>query len=224
MHSHLIPGIDDGAKSVEDAIEMIRALVGLGYKKIITTPHIMTEYYPNTPAIISSGLVKLKRGLEKENIDVEIEAAAEYYLDDSFENLLANDKQLLVISEKYVLVEFSTIARPANVYETIFQLKTKGYQPILAHPERYLYYQEEKDAFEKFRKMGCLFQVNLLSLAGYYGRAQKKLSLKFLETGWVDFLGTDLHRISQVEQLQSVLQDKKMLKYFDRLKFKNIEI
>ena len=139
MHSHLIAGIDDGAKTVEDAIEMIKALKKMGFKKIISTPHIFGDYYPNTPENIRSGLITLKAALTDAGVDIELEVAAEYYVDDYFENLLETNVELLSFSDQKILIEFSTFSEPVNIHNTLFTLNTKGYHPILAHPERYLY-------------------------------------------------------------------------------------
>ncbi|MFK7808452.1 MAG: tyrosine-protein phosphatase [Saprospiraceae bacterium] len=224
IHSHLIPGIDDGSKTIEESIDLIRQLMDLGYRKIITTPHIMGEYYPNTPERIETGLVELIKALEKEKIDIEISVAAEYNLDDFFDNLLKENKRLLTFSENHLLVELSTFAPPSNVFDTIFQLKAKGYQPILAHPERYLYYEKDFAKFEKLKEMGCYFQVNLLSLAGHYGKGQKLLGIKLLEKGYVEFLGTDLHRERHIEKISKVYEDRKVAKLLDKLTFRNSEM
>lgn len=224
MHSHLIPGIDDGAKTMSEAIEMIHKLVALGFQKIITTPHIMGEHYPNTPEKIEAGLVALKSELLKEKITIEIEVAAEYFIDDYFENLLNNNTRLLTFGDNHLLVELSTFSAPANIHEFIFQLKAKGYKPILAHPERYLYYADQLEQFEKMKAMGCLFQVNLLSLAGHYGKKQKNLGIQLLRSGWVDYLGTDTHRIQHLDRIVTVFQDRKVAKYLKSIRFKNANL
>lgn len=223
MHSHLIAGIDDGAKTIDDAVEMVKSLKKLGFKKIITTPHIFGDYYPNTPEIIRSGLNLLKTALSKAEIDIEVEAAAEYYIDDYFENLLATNVELLSFSNDKILIEFSTLSEPINIHNIIFQLNTRGYHPILAHPERYLYYENNFEQFRKIKSMGCSFQVNLLSLAGYYGAAQKKLAIKLLKAGMVDYLGTDLHRQSQLKALYNHI-DKSVWKIINKTNFKNNQL
>jgi len=224
MHSHLIPGIDDGAKTLEDSISMIRHLMNLGYTKIITTPHIMGEYYPNEATTIEAGLTSLKDRLKKEHINIDIEAAAEYYIDDYFENLLNNETRLLTFANNSLLIEFSTFAAPANSNSIIFQLKAAGYQPILAHPERYIYFANDYQKFEKMKSQGCHFQVNLLSLAGHYGKQQQKLGKKLLRSGLVDYLGTDLHRVQHVKRLETIYDDREVMKLLEKTKFKNSEL
>jgi len=223
IHSHLIAGIDDGAKTVEDAIEMVKALKKMGFKKIITTPHIFGDYYPNTPDNIRSGLTTLKATLTDAGVDIDLEVAAEYYVDDYFENLLATDVELLSFSDQKILIEFSTLSEPVNIHNTIFSLNTRGYHPILAHPERYLYYENNFKQFEKIRSMGCSLQVNLLSLAGYYGSSQKKLGVKLLKAGLVDYLGTDLHRQSQLQYLRDHINTS-ILKLLTKNTFKNNQL
>jgi len=223
MHSHLIAGIDDGAKTVEDSIEMIKALKRMGFKKIITTPHIFGDYYPNSPENIRSGLMTLKAALTDAGVDIELGAAAEYFVDDYFENLLETEVELLSFSDQKILIEFSTFSEPINMHDTIFTLNTRGYNPILAHPERYLYYENNFEQFEKIKSMGCSLQVNLLSLSGYYGSAQKKLGVKLLKAGLVDYLATDLHRQSQLKHLRIHL-DASILKFLSRKTFKNNQL
>lgn len=224
MHSHLIPGIDDGAKTMEDSVLLIRRLVDMGYRKIITTPHIMQEFFPNTPIVIRKGLEKVKAALQAEGIQVELEAAAEYFVDESFEALLQAEEEILHFSNKHVLIESSLLAPSNNIFDAIFQLKTKGYQPILAHPERYVYYADQWEVFERIHEMGCKMQVNLLSLAGHYGPAQKKLGVKLLKSGWIEFLGTDLHREGHLKKLNALWKDRTIRKLIQDQAFSNREL
>jgi len=221
MHSHLIAGIDDGAKTIDDSVSMISELSQMGFQKIITTPHIFRDYYPNTPENILSGLAIVKEALKKKNIDIEIEAAAEYYMDDYFEQLLKEKTKLLCLGENRILIEFSTFAPPSNAHNIIFQLKTLAYQPILAHPERYIFYEGAFAEFEKIKDYGCFLQVNLLSLAGYYGSKQKQLGIKLIKSGIVDYLGTDLHNNKQLEFLRAIFADKEVYNLLKSHNFKN---
>jgi len=143
MHSHLIPGIDDGSKSMEESLELIKRLSSYGLQKIITTPHVMSEYYKNTPEIISMGLEDLRKAVKAEGISIEIEAAAEYYIDEILLEKIKDGKSLLTFGEKYILVETGFINKPQMLLETMFQLEMSGYKPILAHPERYQYLPAE---------------------------------------------------------------------------------
>jgi tyrosine-protein phosphatase YwqE len=221
MHSHLIPGIDDGAKTVEKSVTYIKALQELGFKKIITTPHIMGEYYPNTPATILAGLEQLKIALAKENITLPITVAAEYFVDDFFVDLLDTEAPLLTLPNNQLLIEFSTFAPPANFQEILFRLKTMGYQPILAHPERYVYYANQVEVFQDFKSKGCALQVNLLSLIGHYGGLQKKLAHQLLKARLIDYAGTDLHHGGHIEELKKMLKNRHVQKLLMDYQFKN---
>ena len=203
MHSHLIPGIDDGAKDMEDSIAMIKALHELGYQKLITTPHIMSDFYKNTPEIILGGLEKVKARVREEGIDIELEAAAEYYVDENFEKLLAGGDLLTFGGEKkYLLFETSYTSRPMALESTVFEMNAAGYFPVMAHPERYAYlWDKSGDKLEEFKAMGMKFQVNLGSFAGSYHVRAKKTSEILFKHELIDFVATDLHRMPQLPSL-----------------------
>ena len=179
IHSHLIPNIDDGCTNLENSINCIKNLKEMGFNKIVTTPHIMAGVYPNTSEIINTGLELLKQSLIKANIDVVIEAAAEYKIDELFTEYLASDN-LLTFGDNYVLIELSFVAPPVNLEEIIFSMRTKGYKPILAHPERYRYWNDKFQKFEYLKSLGCLLQLNLMSLVGQYGLPSKTMAHKLL--------------------------------------------
>jgi protein-tyrosine phosphatase len=202
MHSHLITGIDDGAKTADDSIALVQGLHELGYRKLVTTPHVMSEIYPNTPDIINTGLARLKNDTSATSPDMQLAAAAEYFLDETFDSRLQEDK-LLTISDNMVLVEFSFVSTPLNAKEKIFQMQVKGYQPVLAHPERYLYFAKSRSQFDELKSIGCLYQVNLLSLAGYYGKLAQELAQHLVTKGYVDFLGTDMHHLRHLDTLRN---------------------
>ena len=224
IHSHLVPGVDDGAKTVNEAMRLLQHLAELGYQKVITTPHVASDYYPNTPQSIRTAFQALQAALAHDKLDIQVSIAAEYYADDHFEKLLASEDEILAFHGKHVLIESSMLSPIANLPKVIHQLLARDFQPILAHPERYLYYQKQPDQFSRFKAMGCQLQVNLLSLAGYYGRDQKKLGIQLLEMGLVDYLGTDLHQESQVKYLHKVLKDKEVMQLLEKLSFRNINL
>ena len=209
IHSHLIPGIDDGAPDLETSVALIKGLQALGFKKLITTPHIMADLYPNTPEIIREGLADVRAALEAENIDIAIDAAAEYLMDEGFADKIQAGN-LLTLGDNYVLVEMSFISPPPNLDQLLFQLQTKGYRPIMAHPERYSYYGSDLSNFERLKDRGCLLQLNLLSLSGYYGPDVRRVAVKMLQTGLFDLAGTDLHHEKHLHALQVMLQDKRL--------------
>ncbi len=203
IHSHLIPGVDDGAKDLEDAISLIRGLKDLGFKKIITTPHIYSDYYPNTSDRLIAGLDTLRKGLKDANIEIEVSCAAEYYMDDMFEERLKTN-DILPVFDNYVLVEMSFFSEALKLEEYLFQMQIKGYKPILAHPERYTYYSKKFNRFQELKDRGCTLQLNLLSLTGHYGKEVKDLAIKMLNANLYDFVGTDTHNVGHIEKLKSL--------------------
>jgi len=211
MHSHLIPGIDDGSKSLEESIHLIKRLAGYGLRKIITTPHIMSEYYKNTPEIINLGLEDLRRAVKAEGIEIEIEAAAEYYMDEIFLEKIKNQTEILTfgsLGTKYILVETGFINRPQMLLEIIFQLEMGGYTPILAHPERYQYLLGDKQLLEDLIDRRILFQVNLLSLTGFYSKPVKDFAEMLIERRLVRFFGTDCHNPRYLDMLETLPKSK----------------
>jgi protein-tyrosine phosphatase len=203
MHSHLIPGIDDGAPDQETSLQLITGLMDLGYKKIITTPHVNGDVFRNTPAIIGDGQAAVRRALQREGIIVEFRAAAEYLMDDEFTKTLLTDGSFLTLKDNLILVELSFVVAALNLKDMLFQLQLKGYQPVLAHPERYLYFAGNKAWYDQLRDSGCYFQLNLLSFAGHYGREARDLALYLVKKGYVEFLGTDLHHPRHLDLLRS---------------------
>ncbi len=200
MHSHLIPGIDDGVDDFEESVAIVKGLKDIGYKKLITTPHIMSDFYRNEPEVILEGRDKLRAILKEREIDIEIEAAAEYYLDDHFENMLSK-KNLLTFGDNYVLVETSYLNAPSNFIELIFNAKIAGYKPILAHPERYIFLYDDFGKYEELYGRDILFQLNLASLVGYYSKEAKKIAENLLKNNMVNFIGTDIHHIRHLDSL-----------------------
>jgi protein-tyrosine phosphatase len=195
MHSHLIPGVDDGAGTLDDSIAMARRMYELGYSKLITTPHIQHEFFLNTPEIIRSGLDKVRKALISENIPVEIQAAGEYLLDDGFEDKAANGN-LLTFSGKYLLVELSYFNPHPNLKTFVFNLQVDGYKVVLAHPERYTYWFSDFSKYEDLKDRGVFFQANIVSLSRFYPDPVKKMAEKLIDRGMIDFLGSDMHNMN----------------------------
>jgi protein-tyrosine phosphatase len=198
MHSHLLPGIDDGSPDTAMSVQLKRGLEEAGFRQFVTTPHIMWDMYRNTPATIAAAL----QTVQAEGNHANIRAAAEYYMDDHFDTLVVGSEPLLTITDKKVLVEFSFVAAPLDLKEKLFALEIKGYQPILAHPERYEYLSGRKAMYDELKSMGCLFQLNLLSLAGYYGRVPSELAAWLVAKKYIDFVGTDLHHLRHLQALR----------------------
>ncbi|SDS26134.1 Tyrosine-protein phosphatase YwqE [Polaribacter sp. KT25b] len=204
IHSHLLPGIDDGAKDLEDSIALIQKMASYGIKNFITTPHILGEMYPNTPEIIKGKLQEVREELVKRNItDITIDAAAEYMMDEQFSILLEKD-EILTLKDNLVLVEMSYFSPPLNLFDILFQLQLKGYKPVLAHPERYISYHNDFKVYQKLKTAGCLFQLNLLSLTEQYGKGVQKTAEKLLKENLYDFVGTDTHHQMHLELLRKI--------------------
>lgn len=212
MHSHLIPGIDDGSKTMEESLELIKRLSGYGIRKLITTPHIMSEYYRNTPEIINMGLSDLRKAVKSEGIEIEIEAAAEYYMDEIFLEKIKSGEEFLTFGPKHILVETGFINKPQMLLETFFQLEMAGYKPILAHPERYQYLIADKELLEDLVDRQICFQVNLLSLTGFYSKQVKDFAEILLERNLIKFFGTDCHNPRYLDMLETLTRSKSYAK------------
>lgn len=204
MHSHLIPGIDDGAKDIDSSLQLIKGFIALGYKKLITTPHVLWDIYANTPDIINKGLGDLKAAVDAAGLEIELHAAAEYFIDEHFEEELRKQTPLLCLSKNMVLVEFSMLTAPFELQNIIFEMQMQDYQPVLAHPERYTYLSRSKSTYEDLKTAGCLFQLNLLSLTGYYGRSVQELAEYLLKNNYYELAGTDLHHANHLSALQKL--------------------
>ena len=205
MHSHLLPGLDDGAETLEQSLELLRELRALGYRKLIMTPHIMGDFYKNTPEGIRGALRALQAAAAAAGLtDVVLECAAEYYLDEWFCPRLTRGDDMLTFGgdKRYLLLETSYINEPFNLAETIFQLQTLDYQPVLAHPERYTYFYGRFDDLVKVRENGALLQLNLNSLAGYYSSGAKRVAEQLIDAGLVDMVGTDAHNLKHTATLR----------------------
>jgi protein-tyrosine phosphatase len=198
MHSHLLPGIDDGAPDSAASIELIKGMEALGYKKLVTTPHILWDMYKNDESTIGQAKKTLGNAMPMAHIKV----AAEYYLDDHFDKLLESNTPLFTIKGNLVLVEFSFVEAPINHKEKLFNMEVRGYSPVLAHPERYLYFGSNKKMYDELKEAGYLFQLNILSLVGHYGKASYDLAHYLIKKKYVDFLGSDVHNLRHIEAIQ----------------------
>jgi protein-tyrosine phosphatase len=224
MHSHLLPGLDDGLQNIEQTVAFIQELQQLGYKKLICTPHILSDLYQNSPETILPKLELVRSALREKNIDVTIEAAAEYMVDIDFENYVKSNDQLLTFGKNFILIEMSYVAASNNIENVIFQLRLKGFQPVLAHPERYSYYFNNQDQYNRFIDLGCLLQVNILSLLGYYGEGSKKIAEMLLKNNVVSFVGTDMHHDNHMNALKKLASKKSFYKLFENIEIKNKEL
>jgi tyrosine-protein phosphatase YwqE len=206
MHSHILPGIDDGCKTFEQSVELVKTFINKGYKKLITTPHVMGDYYRNTPEIIQEKVDQLRDIVKTSGLDIEIEAAAEYYLDESFlERIEKNEKLLSFGRKKYVLFETSYINPSPYFKHVVFSLRTQGYTPVLAHPERYVYLFNDFPALEEMYESGVLLQVNVNSLTGYYSKQSQMIAEKLIEQQMVAFVGSDCHNEKHARVMEAAM-------------------
>jgi tyrosine-protein phosphatase YwqE len=212
MHSHILPGIDDGAQNPQESIFLIKQMMEVGIKKFIATPHIMVDYYRNNAETINNALSILKAELVKENIDVEVQAAAEHYFDETFEKRV-DDGELMIMGDNYVLFEFSFINQPLNAVSVIQKLRDKGFKPILAHPERYPYMDLEQ--FRNLHDWGVDFQLNTISLTGYYGLGARKIAEQLIDNQLINFISSDMHHPRHAEAFKNALK----MPYLEKLLF-----
>jgi tyrosine-protein phosphatase YwqE len=207
MHSHLVPGIDDGAPDIETSLDLIRRLKDLGYSKLITTPHVQLEFFDNNAEKITGHFARLKRFIDDQRIGVELGIGAEYYLDNFFLPSVFPDGLLSFGEKRYVLVEVSMAGWPRTFSDMIFTIQSQGYTPVLAHPERYLF-EDNIKVYQEWKGKGVLFQMNLLALTGYYGKGVKEQADRYLKEELYDFCGTDTHHPRHVEHLARMARDR----------------
>ena len=212
VHNHILPGIDDGAGDVEESMALIAGFSEFGVNRFVASPHIMHSLYPNTPDTIAAALNRLKRALwEKGHKDVALDAGAEHMIDDNFESLLESGG-VMPLRNAYLLVEMSFLQAPINFDQAIIKVASKGYYPILAHPERYKFLHLRSGKYRKFREQGISLQLNLLSLCDYYDKDVQKMALKLLDEGLIDFVASDVHRLQNLEILKETTLPGKVIK------------
>jgi len=220
IHSHILPGIDDGAKEVTQSLSYISQMQELGFEKLFFTPHIYTELYPNTAATILPALQNVQDGLIAANNSIYVGAAAEHMVDYSF--VVKDD--LMCLPGKHILIEMSYLSETPNIEKVVFDLQIKGYKVILAHPERYNFYHKTVDRYHRLREMGCLFQLNLLATTGYYGKEVKQASDYLLAHQLYDLAATDLHHDKHMGLLTKIVQNGELFKNIGHYEFKNREL
>lgn len=208
IHSHLLPRLDDGVQSFEETEAIVLRFQEMGYRKLITTPHVMSDFYRNTNADIINKLNEVNIMLAHKGIDVILEAAAEYYLDEVLMHRLKADDPLLTFGQRYLLFETNFMTEPLNLKEFIFLATTKGYKPVLAHPERYMYLQSKFEKAEDLIDRGVLFQLNIASLSGYYSKPALTTAQKLIDKGYIHFLGSDCHTLQHIQLAAETRRNK----------------
>ena len=219
IHCHILPNLDDGAKTLDETHDMLELYKDLGYKKIIATPHILKGTYPNTKETISERF----REISKENgLEMISGAAAEYMLDEDFEVYLEQGN-LLPLKDDYILIEMSYFQQPANLRQIIFKMQHKGFRPVLAHPERYNFINNSGE-FRELKGIGCLFQLNLLSLSKHYGLMVQKKAFTLLKKGLYNFMATDAHHVRHLQEIKEIEVPKSLYENMGKLAANNVEV
>ena len=218
IHSHILPGIDDGAKNIFESLKLISEMEKLGFSKIIGTPHTYEGVHNNTNKSIKSSFNQVEKNLNK---NIKIDYASEYMLDNTLLEKISN-KSLLKLKDKYVLVEMSYLFAPNNLYEIIFELQSNGYIPVLAHPERYSFLFNDPKEYNKLKKVGCKFQINLLSSIGYYGLEVKNMTDSLLNKNFVEFAGSDIHNLKHIQGFDKKIKIRNIKKLQEVMEFNKI--
>ena len=202
FHSHLVPGVDDGAPELAASLEMIDALVSLGYQGAVTTPHVMADMYPNTPDTLRPPFEALQRAIAERHPHFKLALGAEYFLDASLLHTVQSGGELLTPGGRLLFeLAFSAPPDAGLLQEFIFETQVKGLQPVLAHIERYPYWHRELHRFEALHEQGVWLQVNAASLAGAYGPEIQQAAESCIDRGWVSLLGTDAHGMRHIDAL-----------------------
>lgn len=203
VHCHIVPGVDDGSPDADTSSRLVAAMYEMGIRHIVATPHVTQSTFENDASTLAEPVQRLKDVLKRDGVSVRIDQSAEYRIDELLQKHIEQG-DLMPFPDNYLLIENSFIQEPWNLEQLVFDLQVRGFKPILAHPERYLYYHARGNRYEELHR-NLLFQINLLSLAGYYGKQEKKMAESLAKAGMVDFVGTDLHGWRHVECLREYL-------------------
>ncbi len=224
MHSHLLPGLDDGLQDIDTTLAFIEQLHELGYNKLICTPHILSDIYPNSPVTILPTLKAVQDAIAERQIPVIVEAAAEYMVDPEMENNMKKGQPLLTFGKNLILIEMSYVAASPNIEQVIFALRLKGLTPVIAHPERYNFYHSNFDQYERLIDLGCILQANLLSLLGYYGKPVKQVVEKLFAKKMIRLVGTDMHHQIHLNALKDLAMKPDICKLLKKAELENSQL
>jgi Capsular polysaccharide biosynthesis protein len=224
IHSHILPGVDDGAADVASSLQLLQGMHTLGFETVIGTPHVMVDLHRNNQQTIQNAFAKLKAATSGHGRLPTLYYAAEHMLDEGFAALLAENRIIPYGNSSYVLVETPYLHRPLNLEHLSFQLATAGYKPILAHPERYHYLFNKPDEYEKLKELGFAFQLNALSLRGYYGKPEKEAAQWLVDQALVDYIATDVHHDRHMKHLKNYVIPQKVADQLENLTIHNEEL
>ena len=207
VHSHILPGVDHGSQSIDESIEMLKAEFDMGITKVMCTSHVTAETFENTPETLTASYKTLKQAVEEEGLPVEIYVSAEYRIDEYWTSEYEAG-HLLPLPGNRILLENSFAQELIGIDNLMFDLQVKGYIPILAHPERYHYYNDRRDRYKTLHNASVRFQVNLLSLAGYFGNGSRDRAVWLIQNGLCDMLGSDMHNMDHAKIIKEYIGSK----------------
>ncbi len=213
IHCHVIPGIDDGSPDTDTSVKLIERMQAWGIKRIFASPHVTKDSFENTPATIAPALTSLRSALTEAGNDITVNNHAEYRLDD-FSMSFFKSGEVMTLPGGYIMIENPFVSEAWFIDNVIFDLQVKGLIPVLAHPERYSYYFKNYQRYRQLHDAGAKFQVNLLSLAGAYGKEQREIGERLIADNLVDFIGTDLHNFRHADAIDSYLTSRQARKHF----------
>lgn len=216
VHCHLLPGVDHGAQTVEESLELIARQKAMGIDRIMFTSHVTENTFENTPETLKQGFDILKAAVEEKEIELNMHYSAEYRLDEYWIKQ-RDEGRLVALPGNYILLENSYQQELLMLDDIMFDIQLKGYRPILAHPERYPYYAMRHDRYRTLHNAGVKFQVNLLSLAGYYGVGPKQTAEWLIDNDFCDFLGSDMHGERHAVVIEDYITTKEWRKIAKKL-------
>lgn len=217
IHCHILPGVDDGSPDLDTSVELVERMQQWGISRIIASPHITEDTFENTPEILDGALHRLQAELTRRGNGIELSRSSENRIDDYFREMFGKGL-IKPLPDDYLLVECSFIQEPWEIDQFLYDLQIKGYRPVLVHPERYFYYHGNNGArYARLHNSGTLFQINVLSLAGAYGKTEKKVAEELIARGYVDFIGTDLHNRRHADIIDQYLTTSDARRHFTAL-------
>ena len=225
IHSHILPRIDDGSDSMSESLEILRGLAGQGITDVIATPHFVNGSTYMSPATTNRQLLKaLQQQLKDNKIKIRIHLGNELYIDSELSDLLALRRVNTMADSRFVLVELPISGEFPDFQDVLVSLTYQGYKVILAHPERYHTFQKDFSLVEELAGHGIMFQCNLGSIIGQYGKSAKKMVKKMVKRHYVYAFGTDIHRKRDYDEIAKA--QKKLSRWckkdeFDKMLVKN---
>ena len=215
VHCHILPGVDHGSQNIAESLELLRTEIDMGIKRVVCTSHVTAETFENTPESLTKAFEELKKAVAEEGLPIELFLSAEYRIDEYWQKQYAAG-QILPMPGKYILLENSFIQELIGMDEMMFELQVKGYKPILAHPERYRYYHSRHDRYEKLHSSNVVFQVNILSLAGYFGPGPREAALWLIDNNLCNMLGSDMHNMEHAKVIMDYINSKEWRRLIER--------